>query len=85
MNIDGAGAGLTAADYRPPRWLRNPHLQSALGSSELRRRIGERELAALGAATTEHLLDGGDGVRLQGLHSAMPGARPRGQIGRAHV
>lgn len=76
MNTDGAGPA--AADYRPPGWLRNPHLQSALGSSELRRRIGERQLAALGATTTEHLLDGGDGVRLQGLHSAMPGTRPRG-------
>lgn len=70
-----------SADYRPPRWLRNPHLQSALGSSQLRQRMGERELAALDATTTEHLVDGGEGVRLLGLHSAPRGAgqaAPRG-------
>ena len=71
---------LTAADYQPPRWLRNPHVQSALGSSPLRRRVGERSLAAVGATTTEHLVDGGDGVRLQGLHSAVPGVEPRGLV-----
>ena len=69
---------LTAADYRPPPWLRNAHLQSALGSSAPRQRIGRQRLAASGALTTEHLLDGGDGVRLQGLHSAVPGVEPRG-------
>ena len=40
--------------------------------------MGQRRLAATGALTTEHLLDGGDGVRLQGLHSAIPGVEPRG-------
>ena len=58
---------LTAVDYQPPNWLRNPHIQSVLGSSPLRRRRGERNLAVLGAVTQEHLVDGGDGVRLQGL------------------
>ena len=71
---------LTAADYRPARWLRNPHVQSALGSSGLRRRVGERGLAASGAVTSEHLIDAGDGVRLLGLHSAIPGAAPRGLV-----
>lgn len=69
---------LTAADYRPPRWLRNPHTQSLLGTSALRRWHGERALHACGAITTEHLIDGGDGVRLQGLHSILPGTTPRG-------
>ncbi len=74
---------LSASDYRPPRWLRNAHLQSALGSSVLRQRMGQRQLADRGATTTEHLIDGGDGVRLLGLHSAIPGspsgvAAPRG-------
>lgn len=69
---------LTASDYRPPRWLRNPHLQSVLGSSQWRRRVGERQLAASGAVTTGHLVDGGDGVRLQGLHSAVPDRAARG-------
>ena len=32
--------------YRPPRWLRNPHLQSVLSSMPLRRAAGQRALAA---------------------------------------
>ncbi|HEV8694796.1 MAG TPA: alpha/beta fold hydrolase [Lysobacter sp.] len=71
---------LTAADYRPPRWLRNAHVQSVLGSSMLRRRYGERSLATSGAVTTAHLIDGGDGVRLQGLHSVMPDLESRGLV-----
>ena len=69
---------LTAADFRPPRWLRNAHLQTVLGSSGMRQWMGEHQLAATGAITTAHLLDGGNGVRLQGLHSAMPGAEGQG-------
>jgi len=71
---------LTAADYLPPRWLRNAHVQSVLSSSPQRQRHGERTLAATGALTTAHLIDGGDGVRLQGLHSAVPGIEPRGLV-----
>ncbi len=71
---------LTAADYQPPGWLRNPHIQSLLGSSPLRRRHGERSLGAVGAVTREHLIDGGEGVRLQGLHSVMPGREPHGLV-----
>lgn len=44
----------------------------------MRRRRGERELAALRPLTTEHILDGGDGVRLQGLHSRIEGTPSRG-------
>ena len=71
---------LTVDDYRPPRLLRSPHLQSVLGSSALRRRHGERSLAACDAVTTAHLIDGGDGVRLHGLHSAIAGAPSRGLV-----
>lgn len=70
---------LTATDYRPPRWLRNAHVQSVLGSSPLRRRYSERSLAALGAISTEHLIDAGD-ARLHGLHSAMPDRESRGLV-----
>ncbi|KAF1697483.1 alpha/beta fold hydrolase [Pseudoxanthomonas daejeonensis] len=69
---------LNAADYQPPRLLRNPHLQSVLGSSALRRRRGLRALLASGATTTEHILDGGGGARLQGWHSHIPGREARG-------
>src|SRR5690606_1642038 len=69
---------LHAADYRPPWWLRNGHLQTMLGSSPWRRRRGAQALAATGATTEEFLVDGGPGVRLQGLLSTIPGAEPRG-------
>ena len=69
---------LSATDYHPPRWLRSPHMQSVLGSSPLRRRRGAKALQASGAATSEHLVDGGDGVRLHGLYSRPPDVEPRG-------
>ena len=71
-------AGLSAADYAPPRWLRNPHVQSVLGSGPLRRRRGAQAMAASGARTSGHLVDGGEGVRLHGLHSRTPAGEPRG-------
>ena len=67
-----------AAGYRPPWWLRSGHVQTMLGSSPWRRRRGAQALAATGAVTTAHLVDGGPGVRLEGLHSVVPGVEPRG-------
>ena len=67
-----------ASAYRAPRWLHNPHLQSVLGSSVPRRMMAARALAATGAVTTTHVVDGGGGVRLQGLHSTVPGREPLG-------
>ena len=69
---------LQASDYRPPFWLRSPHVQSVLGTSPLRRRRGARAIQASGAHTSEHLVDGGDGIRLHGLYSVVPGSEPRG-------
>ena len=69
---------LHADDYRAPWWLRNGHLQTMLGSSPWRRRRGAQALAATGAVTEQHLVDGGAGVRLQGLYSVVPGTEPRG-------
>ena len=69
---------MNAADYRPPRWLRNPHLQSVLSSMPLRRAAGLRALQRLGAVTTEHLVEVDDGVRLLGFHSQVPGTTSRG-------
>ena len=71
---------LTAADYRPPRWLRNPHVQSALGTSGLRQRIGQRALARVAGDSRVHTVDGGEGIRLAGCHS-LPAARaPRALV-----
>ncbi len=58
-------------DYRPPRLLRNPHIQSVLASSGVRRLLFRRRLSTLERGAREHLLDCGDGVRLLGLHTAQ--------------
>lgn len=69
------------ADYQPPRWLRNPHVQSVLASSGVRRVLFRRRLSALERGSTEHVLDCGDGVRLLGLHTPQQAlARPRGLV-----
>ena len=70
----------SAEQYQPPRWLRNPHVQSVLGSSMLRRRRGLQMLAASGAVSTSHILDGGDGVRLQGWLDVPQGVAPRATV-----
>jgi predicted alpha/beta-fold hydrolase len=67
-------------EYRPPRWLRNPHVQSVLSSMPLRRAVGVRAMERLGAQTTEHILEVDDGVRLQGFHSRVPGVPARGLV-----
>ena len=64
--------------YRAPWWLRSPHVQTMLGSSPWRIRRGADLLAASGATTTAHVIDAGDGVRLQGLYSVPRGQSPRG-------
>src|SRR4249919_1958723 len=74
----GAAAIAAFPPYHAPWWLRSPHLQTMLGSSPWRIRRGAELLAATGAVHTEHLVDGGEGVRLQGVHSVVPGVHPRG-------
>jgi uncharacterized protein len=65
--------------FRPPRLLRNPHLQSVLASSSLRARFARQRRALLDGAVEEHLLDCGDGVTLQGFHTRQVArAEPRG-------
>ena len=73
-----APAVITPSTYQPPWWARSPHVQTMLGSSPWRRQRGARLLAASGATTTAHVVDGGDGVRLQGLYSEIPGRPSRG-------
>ena len=66
------------SEFLPPRWLRSPHLQSVLSSSPLRAIRARRRLHAIAATHDEHLVDGGDGVRLHGLHSVVRGVPSRG-------
>lgn len=62
--------------FRPPPGLRNGHLQSLLGSSGLRRRVMAKRAVSLLEAAEVWTLDGGDGIRLQGLFSKQSsGAR----------
>lgn len=69
---------ISTSPYRPPLWLRSPHLQSLLATSPLRRARGALLLRRSGAVSKPYLVDGGDGIRLEGVHSRMPGAEPRG-------
>jgi len=69
---------LTQSPYRPSLWLRSPHLQSLLASSPLRRARGAILLRRCGAIQKPYIVDGGDGVRLEGVHSRMPDVEPRG-------
>jgi uncharacterized protein len=59
-----------AEGFRPPRWLRNRHLQSMLASTFVRRGPIARRAAPLLGAQRELLLDCGAGVRLQCLASS---------------
>ncbi|MBN8886877.1 MAG: alpha/beta fold hydrolase [Rudaea sp.] len=66
------------AIFRPHRWLRNPHVQSVLASSGVRRYFFRHRGALVENGASEHLLDCGDGVRLQGFHTrqtALPQPR----------
>lgn len=69
---------ISPSPYRAPFWLRSPHAQSLLATSPLRRARGAVLLKRCGAVHTPYIVDGGDGVRLEGVHSRMPGPAPRG-------
>ncbi|MBD8526747.1 YheT family hydrolase [Pseudomarimonas arenosa] len=65
--------------FRPRGWLSNPHLQSVLASSGLRRALASRRRARIEGAAEAVLLDCGDGVRLLGYHTRQSLLdRPRG-------
>jgi uncharacterized protein len=69
------------APFRPRRWLRNPHVQSVLASSGVRSMLFRRRRALLEKGATEHILDCGNDVRLQGFHSRQSAlVRPRALV-----
>jgi predicted alpha/beta-fold hydrolase len=73
--------------FKPPVWMRSPHLQSMLVSLPVRRRFVERRAAVLVKASKEHLLDCGDGVTLQSFHSSpvdQAGGRSAGIVVLVH-
>lgn len=71
-------------NFRPPFGLRSRHTQSLISSSPLRRQIVWRRSAALRAGQKALLLDGGDGVRLQGFLSVHPAGAGRGLVTLLH-
>lgn len=64
--------------FAPRGLLRNRHLQSIVPSLTPRRHLVLRQAAPLLAASREVILDGGEGVRLQGFHAAP--AQPDGRL-----
>ena len=70
VNVDGD-------DFKPPRWLRNRHVQSMLASTNARRGPIVRRAGPVVAAQKDFLLDCGDGVRLQCFHSSPPNSTGR--------
>jgi uncharacterized protein len=72
-----AGPYPVSEEFRPPLWLRNPHVQSILATSFVRRGGIERAAAPLVRVQRELLLDCGAGVRLQCFISTP--ARSTGQ------
>jgi predicted alpha/beta-fold hydrolase len=55
--------------FDPPWWLRNPHVQSTLASSGLRRVLRRAHAHDLESRAEGLILDAGDGVRLQGFYT----------------
>jgi len=60
---------MKATDFHPAGLLCNPHVQSVLASSGLRRWISRRRGGDVESRAVEHILDCGDGIRLQGFHT----------------
>jgi predicted alpha/beta-fold hydrolase len=56
-------------NFKPPLGMRGRHMQSLLNSSSLRRRRIMRSSQALQNSAEVYTLDGGSGIRLQGLYS----------------
>jgi predicted alpha/beta-fold hydrolase len=64
-------------NFKPPLGMRSRHMQSLLNSSGLRRRRIMRSSSALQNSAEVFTLDGGSGIRLQGLYSKQA-AKSRG-------
>jgi predicted alpha/beta-fold hydrolase len=62
-------------NFNPGMGLRNPHVQSVLNSSGLRRNVIKKRTSKLLAAEQEWILDGGNGVRLLGHYSPQAETR----------
>lgn len=66
--------------FAPSGLIANPHVQSVLASSPLRRLLLRRRAGPLLAASRDLLLDCGAGVRLHAWHAPQPGGKARGLV-----
>ena len=66
--------------FMPAPWLANPHLQSIMASSALRRFRMSRPMRTLREISEPHILPTASGVRLAGLHTPASVDRPRGLV-----
>lgn len=64
---DVKASAVDAAQFRPPRWLRNAHVQTVLASAALRRWLLRDARRRVDSGVQELLIDCGAGVRLQGF------------------
>jgi predicted alpha/beta-fold hydrolase len=62
---------MSPSEFQPRGLFRNPHVQSILASSPVRRWKFRERHRALEARSQELILDCGGGVRLQGFHAAQ--------------
>ncbi|MEM7705590.1 MAG: alpha/beta fold hydrolase [Pseudomonadota bacterium] len=66
--------------FKPAPGLANPHLQSIMASSALRRFRMSRPMRTLREISEPHILTTASGVRLAGLHTPASVDRPRGLV-----
>ncbi len=58
--------------FKPSPLFRNPHLQSIMASTGPRKLLVKQRAKHLVATASTHILDCGDGIRLQGEYSSLP-------------
>jgi len=66
--------------FIPNPWAKNPHLQTILGSLKIR----SRNQHPVVNFAKNMIIEGGDGIRLLGYHSAQPSKNSRGLITLIH-
>ncbi len=79
MNSIRSPKPMQAADFRPRGLLKNPHVQSVLASSGLRRIAMKERVRLIAERSRAHVFDVGPDMRLQGFH-ALPDGEPRGLV-----
>jgi len=82
--VGDAYAGSVGEDFLPPRWLRNPHLQSIFPTLPWPRPSARRNCREVMAASRKKLIECGDGVRLLGFH-AVPHDRRGSKVPRMAI